>query len=66
MEILEVPGKNEDRMHCEQCGSEKLVKLFSSPFVNIKKSPGNISTDCGKDTTCCGSVTPCERRPCDR
>ena len=61
----------EPEVECEQCktkakkvitgGSGFILKKSASP--HSKNAPGSR---CGKEQTCCGSLTPCETRPCDR
>jgi len=64
MEILMIPGKSENIIQCEKCGSTNLEKLFSPPFINVRES-SVIMSHCGNQSPCCGASTPCEKRPCD-
>ena len=62
-EMLVGSSENQSKIHCEKCGSSKLKKLISAPYVSVKEGSGTI-TRCGKDNTCCGSSTPCDTPSC--
>jgi len=47
---------------CPECGSTRLERLISAS--NIQKA-SMVAPRCGKDSTCCGSSTPCESPPCE-
>ena len=64
LEILITSGKDENEVQCKKCGSKNLEKLISLPFVSVSENSANLS-HCGRQTTCCGSPTPCDKRPCD-
>lgn len=58
-------------VECPQC-NKKAKKVITGGSGFILKSSGSphsknaMGSRCGKEQTCCGSLTPCETRPCDR
>ena len=46
-----------EKVMCENCGSDKVVKLLSA--VNVSVSSGRPS-----GRTCCGRETRCDTPPC--
>ena len=61
-EVLVRTSLEKETPACPECGSRQLERLISAP--NIPKETASGSLRCGRDTTCCGSSTPCERPPC--
>ena len=52
---------------CPECNGKVERQMSKSTFVVSKSgnSHPEIKTRCGKGTTCCGSVTPCETPGCE-
>ena len=57
---------------CPNCGG-KVQRLIGIGAAVLFKGSGlyatdvnrNVSPDCGRDKTCCGRDTPCDKRPCE-
>ena len=53
IELLFMPGEDENEIKCTQCGSNDLTRLLASK-IGISKSASAKT-----HSTCCGSTTPC-------
>jgi putative FmdB family regulatory protein len=56
---------------CPSCGGP-VCRIIGAGAAVIFKGSGAFATDsrdtrprCGRERSCCGRPTPCERRPCD-
>ncbi len=60
-EVLHKRLKEKEPISCLNCGSTKMKKLISLPFINTN-SPLDVKKKA--PTTCCGKDTPCDTPPC--
>ena len=61
-EVLIRTSLEKESPECPECGSKQLERLISAP--NIPRDTATVTPRCGKNTTCCGSSTPCDSPPC--
>ena len=62
VEILHKRLEQKEDINCPDCGSNKMKKLVSLPFINTN-SPLDVAKK-KAPTTCCGKDTPCTTPPC--
>ena len=63
--IFEVLLGPDERAACPQCGGNAVERQLSAPgWVGVAAKGGGLP--CGKETTCCGSATPCAKPDCHK